>query len=227
MNQVHKSGILYIIAMPIGNEGDITIRALEILKGVDLIVCEEFRAGTTALKKQGIKPNAISLLNEHNEAEQTPELIKELCNGRSLALITDCGTPAFADPGALLIQECFNYGIRVVPVPGPSALTAAISISPHALNEFYFAGFLPKKDESRHAHLIRLANLRVPIILMDTPYRLGRMLQDCIKVFGKNRIATLAMDMTTSKELILHAPLGDLAKQCGVKKAEFMLIVHL
>ncbi len=227
MIEKRKPGSLYIVAMPIGNERDITLRALDVLNNADIIVCEEYREGSTALKKQGIVDKQIILLNEHNEAEQTPELIKELFMGKNLALITDCGTPAFADPGALLIQECSNFGVRVIPVPGASSLTAAISLSPRPLNEFYFAGFLPKKDDSRRAHLVRLANLRVPIILMDTPYRLARLLQECATVFGKNRMATLAMDMTMPRESVLHATLGELVKQSGAKKAEFLLIVHI
>ena len=178
------SGKLFIVATPIGNVQDITFRALDILGQVDGIICEEERQGSTLLKKLGISPRQLFTLNEHNEDDQTNALIALLCQGQNLALISDCGTPAFADPGARLIAEALQSNIRVTTIPGPSSLMAAISLSPIPLKDFMFVGFLPRKDPERIAKLEYLRSLRVPLIILDTPYRLVKLLDEVQKVFN-------------------------------------------
>ena len=123
-----KSGVLSIVATPIGNPGDITLRAIEILKNTDAVICEEYKPGSTLLKKLGIIDKELVLLNEHNEAEVAADLLIRLLDGQNLALISDCGTPVFSDPGAYLIQMASSSGVRVTPVPGPSSLMALLSI---------------------------------------------------------------------------------------------------
>ena len=221
-----KYGVLYIVATPIGNFQDITLRALDILRKVDLVVCEELRQGSTLLKKLGIVGKTILTLNEHNEAEQIPDLLIHLRNGKSLALISDCGTPAFADPGAALLEQSIMQGIKVVPIPGPSSLIAALSISPIPLKEFFFAGFLPRKDDERITKLKNLHGLKSPLVLMDTPYRLSKLLEEVEKVFGGNRIITLALDLTLPGELILNGPIKEIKAMIQARKGEFVLIVH-
>ena len=223
---MNRIGKLYMVATPIGNYQDITLRALETLRAADVIVCEEIREGSSLLKKMEIKPKELQTLNEHNEAEAVPELLMRLINGQNLALITDCGTPVFADPGHTLIQAAHESGVPVIPVPGVSSLMAALSILDFSPKQFYFAGFLPPKPEPRRMELLRLRTLRVPVILMDTPYRLAALLQDVAKAFGKNHTITLATDLTQPSERIYRGTLADVLQQVGPRKAEFILIIH-
>lgn len=221
-----QSGILYIVATPIGNPQDITLHALEILKSADRIICEERRIGSTILRQLKIGEKPLVELNEHNEEQQAQELAMTLLNGETMALISDCGTPAFADPGALLVQLALDYEIKIVPVPGASSLMTLLSVSPAPLKEFYFAGFLPRKEDERRRRLDQLRKLRVPVVLMDTPYRLERMLQDVQSAFGKGRMITLGLNLTLPNEKILHQPVGEIIRQLKGQKSEFILIVH-
>ena len=133
-----KLGKLFIVATPIGNFGDISLRALETLKSADAVACEEFREGSTLLKKLGIGGKKLMILNEHNEKEGTDEIFQALLSGQAIALVSDCGTPAFADPGTVLVKRCVEYGIPVSSVPGASSLMAAISLSPLAFKRILF-----------------------------------------------------------------------------------------
>ena len=221
-----KSGILFVVATPIGNYQDITLRALQVMRDADVIVCEELRAGSTLLKKVGVEGKELVTLNEHNEDEQTGNLMVRLHKGDSLALISDCGTPAFADPGARLVEEALQQGVKVTPIPGASSLMATLSVTPSALKEFYFAGFLPRKDEERISKLKHLQSLKNNIILMDTPYRLGKILEEAQLVFGKQRRATLTLDLTLPGEMILHDTLQAIRSRVSGRKGEFVLIIH-
>ena len=221
-----QPGHLFIIATPIGNFQDITLRALDILRTVDGVISEEQRIGSTLLKKLGIPEKTLLTFNEHNQQEQVPEIILRLHQGENLALVSDCGTPGFEDPGAALVEQALQQGIPVSPLPGPSSLMAAISISPIPLKEFHFAGFLPRKDEERLSKLRHLNALKVPVILMDTPYRLAKLLQEVESVFGRNRMATLALDVSLPGELILYATLAELRQRVQARKGEFILILY-
>lgn len=222
-----QTGRLFIVATPIGNPGDITLRALETLRSADAVVCEELREGSTLLKRLGIAARELIALNEHNENELVPELVKRmLLNGHSLALISDAGTPVFADPGHHLIAQAVEMGIVVSPIPGASSLMAALSVLDFKLERFVFAGFLPREPEQRRRELIHLRSLRKPVILMDTPYRLASLLQDVSRTFGKNQKITLAMDLTLPGEKILRGTVDEITSQTGSRKAEFILIVH-
>ena len=221
-----KQGKLFIVATPIGNFGDISLRALETLKSADAVACEEFREGSTLLKKLGIGEKKLMILNEHNEKEGTEEIFQALLSGQTIALVSDCGTPAFADPGTRLVKQCMEYGIPVSSVPGASSLMAAISLSPFPLKEFYFAGFLPKGESERRDKLAFLKTQKIPIVLMDTPYRMGKLLNEIGISFGRNRIITLAVDLTMPSESLLHGPVGEILKKMQGRKNEFILIVH-
>jgi 16S rRNA (cytidine1402-2'-O)-methyltransferase len=221
-----KSGKLFIVATPIGNYQDITLRALDVLRTVDAVICEELRLGSTLLKKTGISNKPLLTLNEHNEDEQTGEILLRLHRGETLSLISDCGTPGFEDPGARLVQEALQQGIQVIPLPGPSSLMAAISISPIPLKEFLFAGFLPRKDEERISKLKRLQALKIHLVLMDTPYRLRKLLEEVESIFGKHRQATLALDVSLPGELILYADLSEIRQRVQSRKGEFVLIIY-
>ncbi len=224
--QVAKPGALYIVATPIGDWKDITLRALEILKSVDAVVCEEARVGSTLLKKLGIEPKELILLNEHNEKEKSPDLITRFWRGQNLALISDAGTPLFADPGAEIVSLAVNSGIQVVPIPGPSSLTAFLSILDQKLDKFLFAGFLTRDPQRRKTALTELKSHRMSIILMDTPYRLKILLDDIRTVFGKGQRLTLGCDLTLPNELILRGSVADIQQRIGERKAEFILLIH-
>ncbi len=219
-------GCLFIVSTPIGNYRDITLRALDVLAEVDAIIIEEYRQGSTLLKKLGIAEKELILLNEHNEKEDSKMIAKELIQGKRYALISDCGTPAFADPGTELIRLSMTNGLPVIPVPGPSSLMAAISLSPLPLEEFYFVGFLPRKKEIRFQKLNTLKKMRIPIILMDAPYRLSRLLSEVIAAFGKACMITLAYNLTLPGENVLHDSAEHVLQKMKDKKGEFILIVH-
>jgi 16S rRNA (cytidine1402-2'-O)-methyltransferase len=221
-----KIGCLYIVATPIGNYQDITLRALQVLRDADAVICEEFRQGSTLLKKLDIPSKELLQLNEHNEAEKAPDLLQLLLSGKRLALVSDCGTPAFADPGTQLVKLAMEFQVPVVPVPGVSSLMALISISPLSMDNFYFAGFLPRKTVERQTELKSLLRMNVPIILMDTPYRLEKLLLEIRQTFGKNCLVTLAMDLTLDSEEILHGSVTEVLLRVKNRKSEFMLIVH-
>lgn len=221
-----KTGSLYIVATPIGDMGDITLRAIETLRKVDGIICEEARVGTTLLKRLEIPTKDLILLNEHNEHEKAADLVVRIAKGESFALISDCGTPVFADPGAFLVQQISMMELPVVPVPGASSLMAALSVLDFKLERFVYAGFLPRDPVQRRKQLESLRYLKMAAVIMDTPYRLGALLEDVDKVFGSGQRITLAMDITLPSETILRGRLDDLRKRTGPRKAEFILIIH-
>jgi 16S rRNA (cytidine1402-2'-O)-methyltransferase len=220
-----SSGCLYVVATPIGNPRDITLRALDVLRQVDGVICEEQRQGSTLLKRLGIT-NQLILLNEHNEDTQAIEVVMRLQNGQRLALVSDCGTPVFADPGLTLINMLAETNIPVIPVPGPSSLTAALSICDFDLRQFIFAGFLPPKEDRRRAELERLRSLNQVLVLMDTPYRLTPLLQDVALIFGRRVHINLACDLTLPSERIYRGAVEDVLVQTNGKKAEFILLVN-
>lgn len=219
-------GTLFIVATPIGNYQDITLRAIEILKAVDGIICEEYRVGSTLLKKIGIQPKEIITLNEHNESEKISDITLRIVNGQSMALISDCGTPVFADPGANLIELACSMGIRVSPIPGASSLMAALSTLDFKINRFLFLGFLPRDPVLRKKELTQNKNLHTPIIIMDTPYRLAAILEDVKNVFGGNHSIVLACDLTLPSERIYRGGVAEIQNQVGNSKAEFILIIR-
>ncbi|MHB8135665.1 MAG: 16S rRNA (cytidine(1402)-2'-O)-methyltransferase [Anaerolineaceae bacterium] len=221
-----KTGSLYIVATPIGNWEDITLRAINTLKSVDLIVCEELREGSTLLKKLAVPPKELINLNEHNEQEQVPNLIQKLAGGMNIALISDCGTPVFADPGHFLIEQAAIFGFEIIPIPGASSLMATLSILDFQIKEFHYAGFLPREKVERQKKLIALRSISIPIILLDTPYRLTKLLEEVGKVFGKNRRITLATDISMSSEQYYRGTVSEILIQLNQKKAEFVLVIH-
>jgi 16S rRNA (cytidine1402-2'-O)-methyltransferase len=222
-----KGGHLYIVSTPIGNLGDITLRGIEVLRSVDAVVCEETREGSTLLKKLEITPKELIALNEHNETELAMSIIYRLQLNQSMAVISDCGTPVFADPGHFLIRQAVESGIPVVPIPGASSLMAALSVLDVKLERFVFGGFLPRDADQRKNELMRLRALKMPLVLMDTPYRLKTLLEEIVKVFGKGQKITVACDLTLPGEKIYRGSAADVLQQAGGRKSEFIMIVHL
>lgn len=219
-----SKGRLYIVAVPIGNYNDITLRAIEKLKGVDAVICEEYREGDTLLNKLGIE-NELIRLNEHNEETQSSEIVEWLEKGESFALISDCGTPVFSDPGHLLLKRASQADIDIVPIPGPSSLTTALSVCDFKIERFLFEGFLARDRGKRLRELQRMRAFGIPIVLMDTPYRMIALLEDILKVFGKKQEIILACDLTLPSEHIYRGTVNSILEQIDKKDREFVLIV--
>lgn len=226
MDCMNKLGKLYIVATPIGNLEDVTLRARRVLSEADAVICEEFKIGSRLLKRLKIEPKSLLTVNEHNENESTSEVLTRLSKGESLALISDAGTPVFSDPGSLVIEIVTQAGFSVIPIPGPSSLMATLSILDFRLDQFVFGGFLPRVPEHRRQELQRLKFMRMAVVVMDTPYRLSTLLEDVEAVFGKTNPATLAMELTQPGETILRGSIENLRKQVGSRKAEFILVIH-
>jgi 16S rRNA (cytidine1402-2'-O)-methyltransferase len=226
MQENHHPGKLYIVATPIGNLKDITLRALDILKKVDAIICEEYRVGSKLLHRLKIE-NILITLNEHNEVEEASKIAARLASGESMAIISDAGTPVFADPGQHLLELVYQMGIPVSPIPGPASLMAALSLCDFSIDRFVFAGFPPQKSPARESFLIKYKNESVPVILMDTPYRLTKLLEEVASIFGKNQDILLACDMTQSKEAIYRGRVKEILPQITGQKREFILILNL
>ena len=203
-------GSLYVIATPIGNLEDITLRALRLLGEVDLIACEDTRHTRKLLSHYQISKPTVSY-HEHNERERTVELIERLQSGTSVALVSDAGTPLVSDPGFRLVREAIAHGIEVVPVPGPSALIAALAASGLTTDEFYFAGFLPSKPAQRRARLARLAGIPATLIFYEAPHRIKATLADARAALG-NRQCVLARELTKVHEEFIRGTLDEVAQ---------------
>ncbi len=218
---------LYTVATDIGHIADITLRALSVLSQVDFIICEERRVGERLLKIYGIdKP--VELLNEHNENKQTELLLQKLISTKSkAALISDGGTPLFADPGSRLVRECHYYRIPVIPLPGASSLMAALMAAGRSKQSFFYYGFLPARKDER---IIELKKLRVKtdidFIFLETPYRLKPFLRDMKMVLGKQRTGIIAYRLTCPEEKIVTGSLHELHREAEkLPKGEFVFIL--
>ena len=215
-----------MVSTPIGNLQDISKRALSVLTEVDEVVCEEQRVGSTLMKRLGID-TPITLLNEHNETRQTTILLKSLKQGKTLALISDAGTPVFADPGLELVRGAIRLKVSVIPVPGASSLMSALVCSGFSLNEFHFAGFLPRQTEARLDRLKSLREIRTLLIILETPYRLNALLKDLNKIFNVKTRSVLAMNLTQENEDFFRGTLAEMQKHFSLNpfKGEFVLML--
>ncbi len=220
-------GKLYITATPIGNYDDITLRAINVLRSVDFVICEEFKEARRLFSKLGFQPNELVSLNEHNERENAAEYISRIKRGENAALISDGGTPVFSDPGEYLISLAYENNVDIIPVPGANSVITALSVAGISLNDFYFAGWLPVKKERRKQRLSQLKNFRETLVIMETPYRLRKLLSECSNVFGKNKFAVLAYNLTLPDEKIYRDKIGNLSALAEKQKlkGEFVLII--
>ncbi len=226
-SRVKMNSKLYIVSTPIGNYNDITLRALNILMETDFIICEEFKEAKRFLSHFKIEKELFSI-NEHNEEESSREVLKKLKEGKSGALISDCGTPLFSDPGKILVRMCIDAGIDIVPVPGANSLLAALVGSGFNLDKFYYAGWLSPKSEIRKKELSSLKSIRSLIVLMETPYRLKAILSDISKIFGPKTETVLAFELTLPAEKFLRGNVSEILKIAETKnlKGEFVLLVN-
>lgn len=221
------AGILYLVATPIGNVDDMTFRALNVLKGVDVVVYEERREGERLLRHYGIE-KPVETLNEHNEAAASYNILDHLKAGRSVALVSDCGTPVFSDPGQLLVRKAIQGHIKIIPIPGASSLMPALTVSGFSIDQFLFYGWLSPKKERRRAELRQLLQERRTIVLMDTPYRLVPLLRDLAETFGAARRVCIAFNLTLPDEQMFYGTANELYKRFSDKemKGEFVIVIE-
>lgn len=205
-----SSGILYVVATPIGNLADLSPRAREVLASVDLIAAEDTRHSRKLLQHFGIA-TPLTAMHAHNEQQRVEELLGRLLGGQSVALISDAGTPLLSDPGFPLVRAALRAGVRVSPVPGPSAAMAALSVCGLPSDRFTFEGFLPAKGSARKARLAELADETRTLIFFEAPHRLLDSLRDMAEVLGGGREATLARELTKTYETVRLDTLGALA----------------
>jgi 16S rRNA (cytidine1402-2'-O)-methyltransferase len=219
------SGCLYVVATPIGNLEDITLRALRILKEVDVIACEDTRQTLKLLSHFEIQKRLVSY-HEHNELTQAPELVIQLEQGTKIALVTDAGTPAISDPGHRLVSLALRHGIKVVPIPGASAFVAAMSASGMPSGEFTFIGFLPSRQSERRKALRALAAETRTLALYEAPHRVLDTLEDALEILG-NRPAVIAREITKVYEEFLTGHLEDLVEAARHKspRGEICLLI--
>ena len=219
---------LYVVATPIGNLGDITLRALEILAAVDVIAAEDTRHTRVLMTRHGLNTPMVAL-QEHNEEQMAPRLIARMLGGESIALVSDAGTPLLSDPGFRLVQLAVESGIEVATVPGPSAVTAALSISGLATDRFTFEGFLPSRQVARCKRLASLVNETRTMVFFESSHRILDSLSDLASGFGRGRQIAVCREMTKQFETVLRGAVGDVISRIeedpNQRKGEFVLVV--
>ncbi|MDC1311626.1 16S rRNA (cytidine(1402)-2'-O)-methyltransferase [Burkholderiales bacterium] len=221
---------LYVVATPIGNLGDITLRAIQILSSVDVIAAEDTRVTKGLLSKLNIQSRLISY-REHNEVTSSAGIIKLLSEGNSVALVSDAGTPGLCDPGAILVSKSRNAGYRVEPIPGASALSAAISVSGLDRQGFVFKGFLPPKSGNRKQFLLSLKTYDVPVILFESPHRIKECLSEMVLIFGEDMQIFIGRELTKINEEIVSFSLREaliwVSSGLYQSRGEFVLVLFL
>lgn len=220
-------GTLYLVSTPIGNYEDITLRALRILKTADILVCEEAKEGFRLLRQLEIN-RKFMLLNEHSGKEDENNIVLELALGKTVALFSDGGAPVFSDPGLNLVRQAIAMKIPVVPLPGANSVITALIASGCSLSSFYFAGWLSPESDERKQQLYHLKKRKELIVLMDTPYRLKKLLSECAETFPHPTYAVVAFELTTEKENFYRGTLQTLAGKAEKEnlKGEFVLLIE-
>ena len=226
---MHPVGILYVVATPIGNLQDITLRALDILKTVDAIAAEDTRHTSGLLNHFGISKKLIAV-HEHNEHQSAEKLLAQLNAGDTIALVTDAGTPGISDPGAVVVDLVRKAGVKVVPIPGVSAVITALSASGITQNGFLFHGFLPASGAARRKVLETLKPQTVTLVFYEAPHRILECIADLSSVLGADRRITFARELTKTFETIYSCNLGEaeawLKADANQQRGEFVLLVE-
>ncbi|HZN09842.1 MAG TPA: 16S rRNA (cytidine(1402)-2'-O)-methyltransferase [Pyrinomonadaceae bacterium] len=218
-------GTLYLVATPIGNLADVTHRALDILRKVSLIACEDTRHTRKLLQHYGIETKTISY-HEHNEQQRARELVQTLHDGNDVAVVSDAGTPSISDPGYRLVRAAIENDIPVVPVPGPSALISALVAAGLPTDEFFFGGFLPAKSNARRTRLNELRSVPGTLVFYEAPHRLAETLNDALEILGE-REAAVARELTKLHEEIKRGRLSELANHYATEepRGEIVLLI--
>ena len=220
-----KAG-LHIVATPIGNLGDITLRALETLAGADLIACEDTRVTRKLLDRYAIA-TPLTPYHEHNAAQARPALLQRMAEGAAIALVSDAGTPLVSDPGFKLVRAAHETGLAVTTLPGASSLLAALTLAGLPTDQFLFAGFLPPKEAARRARIGELTRIPATLVLFETGPRAAAALADLADGLGENRQAALCRELTKLHEEVLRGDLKTLAKACADNepRGEIVLVI--
>jgi len=220
------AGQLYVVATPIGNLADLTERARAILGAVDLIACEDTRTTGAMLTRFGLHRDLVAY-HEHNETEMAESLAAQIAAGRSVAVVSDAGTPALSDPGFRLVRACRRRGLPVVPVPGPSALTAVLSASGLPTNGFLYVGFLPPKSAARLSFYEKHRDFAYTIALFESCHRIDKAVAEIVATLGPARVLCVAKEVTKLHETFLVGPAADVQARLAKTslKGEFVLLI--
>lgn len=219
---------LYIVATPIGHRDDLSARAVHTLRGVDRIYAEDTRHSSVLLRHHGINTRVFAL-HEHNEASRIDDVLEHLHSGGCAALISDAGTPLISDPGYRIVRACLQANLRVSPVPGPSALTSALSVSGLPTDRFQFVGFPPARSSARRQWILALAAVPHTLVVYESPHRILATLADLADVLGEQREMTLARELTKRFETILHGSIATVLSTVQAddnqQRGEFVLVI--
>ena len=218
-----ERGVLFVVSTPIGNLEDITLRALRVLREVDLVAAEDTRKSGILLKHYQIK-NKLTSYHDYNKEKKTPFLITELKSGRNLAVVSDAGTPGISDPCYYLVREAIKQDIRVVPIPGSSALLSALVVSGLPTDRFVFEGFLPQKKSKRVKRLKELSSEKRTLIFFESPHRLIRTIEDLKEIFGERRIV-VARELTKKFEEIIRGKVTDVENDLKKRKIKGEMVI--
>lgn len=226
----NSKGILYLVSTPIGNYADMTFRAIKALQSADIIICEEYKEAVRLLKFFEIKKELLQL-NEHNETEEAEKIALEILSGKTAALISDCGTPLFADPGKTLLEKCIEFNIKIEFIHGANSVLTALVTSGFDISRFHFLGFISPKKEIREKQLHELNHIERTFVLLETPYRLVNLITDMEKHLPARNLF-LGIDLTMKSEMQLRgtaskilSTLNSLSPDKNLK-AEFVLVVE-
>ena len=216
---------LYVVATPIGNLGDVTLRALETLAGVDIIACEDTRITRRLTERYGITA-VLKPYHEHNAALARPKILERLAQGASIGLVSDAGTPLISDPGFKLVREVSAAGHRVIALPGPSSVLNALSVAALPTDRFFFEGFLPPKQTPRRARISELSRIDATLVLFESGTRVQDSLRDLAEAMGM-RLAAICREMTKLHEDVRRAPVAELARSAETleTRGEFVLVI--
>lgn len=221
----YSMAMLYLVPTPIGNLQDITLRALDVLRNADVILAEDTRTSKVLLKHFDIDKRVLSH-HQHNEHQSTAEIVRLLGEGQSIAMMSDAGTPGISDPGFLLVRSCIQAGIEVCCLPGPTAFVPALVMSGLPCDRFVFEGFLPQK-KGRHSRLLALKEETRTMVFYESPYRLIRLLDECIEHFGPERKASVSRELSKMFEETRRGSLQEIKDYFGSKgvKGEIVVVV--
>lgn len=223
--EVGRKGSIYLVATPIGNLDDITLRALNVLRDVDLVAAEDTRRTGMLLAHYDMKKKLVSY-HEHNERSRANEIVRMAEEGMNIAVVSDAGTPAISDPGCAVVKSAIDAGIDVVPVPGPTAFVSALITSGLSTDEFTFIGFLPRKSTKRRAKLELIKNMGTTLIFYESPHRLAEMMEDALSVLG-DRACCVTREITKKFEEIKRGKISEVL-QCikeGEPRGEYVILV--
>lgn len=224
MSDHRESGTLYLVPVPLGNIGDITLRAIETLKAVSLIACEDKRRSGRLLADLGIK-NRLTSHHAHTKLKETSPLLRHLSDGEDAAYITDAGMPGISDPGADLVRKCREQGITVIPLPGPAAVVTALAASGFAATNAVFTGFLSPKSGKRRRSLAAVAQCANTVICYESPYRIVALLNDILAELGDVQLF-IGREMTKTHEEYLFGTVNELLAKGFTEKGEFTVVIN-